>query len=167
MKSIILNIIFILFLGNTASGQSGHTAYIFLAEECPVCNYLGKTLKRLSTEYAEDVKFIAVFPQRMSNYKTASLFKKKYDLPLFTVEIDDDQKITNRYNATVTPEVVLVDGDDKVVYQGRVNNSYAAPGRMRHGKVTEDLELAIQAAMANKPVPKPWPSPIGCYITKR
>lgn len=167
MRSIIFNVIFILCIGSTAFGQSGHTAYIFMAEECPVCNYLGKTLKRLSTNYAQDVKFVAVFPQRMSNFKTASLFKRKYDLPLFFIEIDHDQAITNKYNATITPEVVLVNNEGEVVYKGRVNNSYAAPGRMRHGKVTEDLELAILAAIVNKPVPKPWPNPIGCYITKR
>lgn len=167
MRNVIFNIVLILFIGTTATGQSGHTAYIFMAEECPVCNYLGKTLKRLSTNYAQDVKFVAVFPQRMSNFKTASLFKSQYDLPLFFIEIDHDQAITNKYNATITPEVVLVNSEGEVVYQGRINNSYAAPGRMRHGKVTEDLELAIQAAIVNKPVPKPWPNPIGCYITKR
>lgn len=103
----------------------------------------------------------------MSNIKTASLFKKKYDLPLFSIKIDLDRVITDKYNATVTPEVVLVNQQDKVVYQGRINNSYAAPGRMRHGKVTEDLERAIQLAIVEKPVPKPWPAPVGCYITLR
>lgn len=146
--------------------QTSYTAYIFMAEECPVCNYLGKTLNKLSTEYQDDVKFIAVFPQRMSNYKTASLFRKKYDLAFFDVEIDHDQSITKKYNATVTPEVVLVDQLDTILYQGRINNSYAAPGRMRHGKVTEDLEKAIIMAIDGKSVSKPWPDPIGCYITR-
>lgn len=138
-----------------------------MAEECPVCNYLGKTLKKLSSEYADEVNFVAVFPQTMSNYKTASLFKKKYDLPLFTVEIDHQQIITDRYKASITPEVVLTDTNDNILYQGRINNSYAAPGRMRHGKVKEDLEIAITHAIAGKAVPKPWPDPIGCYITRR
>ncbi len=153
--------------GSMLHSQSEYTAYVFMAEECPVCNYLGKTLKRLSTQYSEDVKFVAVFPQRISNIKRASLFKKKYDLSLFTIEIDHDRVITDRYNATVTPEVVLVDEHDELAYQGRINNSYAAPGRMRHGKVTEDLEIAIQKVLAKQVVPKPWPEPIGCYITKR
>jgi thiol-disulfide isomerase/thioredoxin len=137
-----------------------------MAEECPVCNYLGKTLNKLSAEYQSDVKFVAVFPQRMSNYKTASLFRKKYDLEFFEIEIDHNQSITKKYNAMVTPEVVLVDGSDTILYQGRLNNSYAAPGRMRHGKVTEDLEKAIIMVVDGKSVSKPWPDPIGCYITR-
>lgn len=167
MQKIVLVFLVVLLSKTAGYSQHDYTAYIFVAEECPVCNYLGKTFKRLSTQYSEDVKFVAVFPQRMSNIKTASLFKKKYDLPLFKVEIDHDRLITDRYKVTVTPEVVLVDKEGTLLYQGRVNNSYAAPGRMRHGKVKEDLEIAIQSVISNKAVPKPWPKPIGCYITKR
>lgn len=138
-----------------------------MAEECPVCNYLGKSLKKLSVDYNKEVQFIAVFPQRMSHIKSASIFKKKYGLSNFRIEIDHDRKITDKYIATVTPEVVLVDMNDNIVYQGRIDNSYAAPGRMRHGRVTEDLRQAIVKALQGQPVTKPWPDPIGCYITKR
>jgi hypothetical protein len=37
---------------------------------------------------------------------------------------------------------------------------------MRHGKVTEDLEKAIIMVVDGKSVSKPWPDPIGCYITR-
>jgi len=148
-------------------GQNKFTAYIFMAEECPVCNYLGKSLKKLSSDFAEQVDFVAVFPQRLSNIKTASEFKKKYQLTAFTVEIDHNRLITNKYNAAVTPEVVLVNNKDEILYQGRIDNSYAAPGRMRHGRVQEDLRLVIQKVLAGGKVSKPWPDPIGCYITKR
>lgn len=162
------SILLILLFGlQSMIGQTNYTAYVFMAEDCPVCNYLGKALKRLSAEYDEEVKFVAVFPQRRSHIKSASMFKKKYDLDLFSIKIDHDRDITDRYNASVTPEVVLVNNKDEILYQGRVNNSYAAPGRMRHGKVTEDLEIAIQNAIANRITPKPWPDPVGCYITKR
>jgi thiol-disulfide isomerase/thioredoxin len=167
MKRLIFSfLLFFFFLPPTFSQQK-FTAYIFMAEECPVCNYLGKTLKRLSNQYKDEVNFVAVFPQRMSHIKSASLFKKKYDLSNFTVEIDSERILTNTFNANVTPEVVVVNNNNIVLYQGRINDSYAAPGRMRHGKVKEDLELAIQKIISLKSVPKPWPKPIGCYITKR
>ncbi|MFT4536417.1 MAG: thiol-disulfide isomerase/thioredoxin [Saprospiraceae bacterium] len=147
-------------------GQDKLTVYIFMAEECPVCNYLGKTLKKLSTQYESEVNFVAVFPQRMSNIKSASIFKQKYDLKQFAIEIDHDRSITDKYNATITPEVVIVNSRDEVLYQGRINDSYAAPGRIRHGRVTQDLELALKRTLSHRAVPKPWPLPIGCYITK-
>ncbi len=156
----------IAFYGMNIYGQSTYTAYVFMAEECPVCNYIGKSLKKASLKYDGEVQFVAVFPQKMSNYKTASLFKKKYGLTKFSIELDHELKITNKYNATVTPEVVVVDQNDNILYQGRINNSYAAPGRMRHGKVTENLDLALASILDGKPISKPWPLPIGCYITK-
>jgi len=165
MKYLVAIIFFFSFLTNTKSQQT-FTAYIFMAEECPVCNYLGKSLKKLSADYFGQVEFIAVFPQRMSHIKSASIFKNKYDLSNFKIEIDHDRKITNKFNATVTPEVVLVNSKNKIIYQGRIDNSYAAPGRMRHGRVTEDLRLALVKALNGHAIEKPWPKPIGCYITK-
>ena len=155
-----------MFICFQSYGQTSYTVYIFLAEECPVCNYIVKTLKKVSDEYSDDVKFVAVFPQKMSNYKTASRFKNKYHLTNFTIELDHDLEITNRYKAAITPEVVVVDNEDNILYQGRINNSYAAPGRMRHGKVTENLMLSLIDIIQGKRIPKPWPEPIGCYITK-
>ena len=166
MRIIPLIFFFCVLLVTNSYSQTTYTAYIFVAEECPVCNSLGKTLKRISSHYQDDVKFVAVFPQKMSNYKSASLFKKKYNLPLFEIVIDHDRNITDRYDASVTPEVVLVDESDNILYQGRINNSFAAPGRVRHGKIKEDLEIAINQILLGRVVAKPWPNPIGCYITK-
>lgn len=166
MKYLLGLILFFSFLASAVS-QQRLTAYIFMAEECPVCNYLGKSLKKLSADYNQEVEFVAVFPQRMSNIKSASIFKKKYGLTNFKIKIDHDRIITDRYNAAVTPEVVLVDMDEVIIYQGRIDNSYAAPGRMRHGRVTEDLRQAIVKNLKGISVAKPWPDPIGCYITKR
>jgi len=137
-----------------------------MAEECPVCNYLGKSLARISKEHQDQFNFVAVFPQPISNYKTASLYKKKYNLKHFSIELDHKQEITSRFKGTVTPEVVIINTNEDILYQGRINNAYASPGRMRHGKVTEDLELAIQKIAKGELVLKPWPAPIGCFITK-
>ena len=164
MKKIFTALI--LLISIPTFSQTSYTVYVFLAEECPVCNYIAKSLRKVSGEYGSKVKFVAVFPQKMSNYKTASTFKNKYDLSEFVVELDHDLEITNKYNATITPEVVVVDDQENILYQGRINNSYAAPGRMRHGKVTENLTFALRNIFAGKKITKPWPVPIGCYITK-
>lgn len=165
MRSIIA---FILILqGFFSSAQKDITVYVFMAEECPVCNYVAKSLSITSDTYQDQVKFVAVFPQRISNIKTASLFKKKYGLSHFIVEIDKDHSITNRLNGTVTPEVLVVDQNENILYQGRINNSYASPGRMKHGKVKEDLRDNLKKILEGKKISKPWPEPIGCYITRK
>lgn len=165
MKNLI-SIIFVLSTSLVSLGQKDYTVYVFLAEECPVCNFVAKSLSKTSEQFQDQVEFVAVFPQRISNIKTASLFKKKYGMSNFIVEIDKDQIITSKYNASITPEVIVVDKQDNILYQGRINNSYAAPGRMKHGKVIEDLKINLQKIVKNQKIPKPWPEPIGCYITR-
>lgn len=166
MKNLLI-LLFIFCTGLISYAQEEITVYVFLAEECPVCNYIAKSLNVSSEEFKDQVKFVAVFPQRISNIKTASLFKKKYGLTNFTIEIDKEHKITKAYNATVTPEVIVVDANDHILYQGRINNSYAAPGRMKHGTVVEDLRINLKKIINNQKISKPWPEPIGCYITRR
>jgi thiol-disulfide isomerase/thioredoxin len=165
MKKILVLLI-ACSLSISCLAQNSITVYVFVAEECPVCNYISKSLKKISEEYNENVEFVAVFPQKMSSYKTSSLFKRKYGLDNYKIQLDHELIITKKYNAAVTPEVVVVDENGNVLYQGRINNSYAAPGRMRHGRVTEDLDIALQKIIEGQPIPKPWPDPIGCYITK-
>lgn len=166
MKKYIILILFSLTAAYSQA-QKKLTVYVFMAEECPVCNYVAKSLQSTSIKYKDEVNFVAVFPQRLSNIKTASLFKKKYNLDLFTIEIDKEQKITSKLNASVTPEVIIVDDLNNILYQGRINDSYAAPGRIRHGRVKEDLKEALQLILQEKEVLKPWPEPVGCFITKR
>lgn len=162
---ILLSIL--LFQFAQVSGQKDYTVYVFMAEECPVCNYIAKSLSLTSEEYKDQVDFVLVFPQRISNIKTASLFKKKYNLTNFFIKIDTDHIITNKYNGNVTPEVVIVNRQDAILYKGRINNSYASPGRMKHGKVSEDLKINLQKILQNQIVEKPWPEPVGCYITRK
>jgi len=86
---------------------------------------------------------------------------------LWQKEIDDHHTFTSKFNATVTPEVIVVDSNDQILYQGRINNSYASPGRMKHGKVQEDLRINLEKIIKNQEILKPWPEPVGCYITRK
>lgn len=163
---LLLSILFSTYiLGFCQENNKSITAYIFVAEECPICNANAKSLQKAAEMYSDQVDFIMVFPQKMSNYKTMALFSDKYELDQIKVVLDQDQSITKKYNAKVTPEVVIVNADDKILYRGRINDQYAAVGRMRHGKVKEELQKAIQLIINGNSVPKPWPKPIGCFIT--
>jgi len=139
--------------------------YVFVAEECPICNFIGKPMARLANEYNGQAEFYAVFPNKMSNYKTIFKFKKKYGMEAFLSILDEDQSTTKKYGATVTPEVVVVDQDDNILYKGRFNNSYYAPGKINHTGKKQDLKEALNLILAGNSIPQPWPKAIGCFIT--
>ena len=139
--------------------------YVFIGEECPVCNYMGKPLQALADEYHDRVSFHAVFPLRKSTDSSAADFKMQYGLDDFETLLDKDLGITRALGATVTPEAVITDDQGNVYYRGRINSAYYAPGKMKHSNIKNDLDLALEALLSGKSVASPWPAPIGCYIT--
>jgi len=165
MKHSLLLAIFLFVLAFNVSGQKRWNAYVFLGEECPICNYMGKPLSAIAKKYADDVTFHAVFPVKNSNYKTSQLFKEQYAMLSFETLLDRDQKLTKQLGATVTPEVVITDAEGDVYYRGRINSAYYAPGKMKHSSIKDDLDEALAALISGKKVSQPWPSAIGCYIT--
>ena len=160
-------IAFLIFssLSLSALAQKPWHVYVFLAEECPICNYMGKPLSAIAEKYREDVAFHAVFTVKNSNYKTARVFQERYGLLSFETLLDKDHKIVKELGASVTPEAVVTNDQGEVVYRGRINNAYYAPGKMKHSSIKNELDEALSLLIAGKQVPKPWPSAVGCYIT--
>ena len=126
---------------------------------------MGKALSELSENYGEEVSFYAVFPLRNSNYKTVNEFKKKYKMEGYESILDTDQSLTLELGATVTPEVVVTDQNNNILYRGRINDSYYAPGKIRHGSKKNDLKDVLDLALTDKKLPTKWEKAIGCFIT--
>lgn len=154
-----------IIISSVGMSQASLHVYVFMAEECPVCNYMGKPLKELAVKYEPAVSFHAVFPVKNSNYKTAQLFKEQYGLMSFETLLDADHTLTKKLGASVTPEAVIIDELGNVVYRGRINSAYYAPGKMKHSSIRNDLDEALSLLLAGKDVPQPWPTPVGCFIT--
>jgi thiol-disulfide isomerase/thioredoxin len=165
MKQGIFLAFFLILIHLNVSGQNLWKVYVFLAEECPVCNYMGKPLSDIAKKYSSDVSFHAVFPLKNSNAKTAQLFKEQYDMMSFETVLDKNQTLAKDLGATVTPEVIVTNMDGEVYYRGRINSAYYAPGKMKHSGIRNDLDEALAALIAGQKVSQPWSPAIGCYIT--
>lgn len=164
-KTFLIGIL-LFFSSLCMQAQATLHAYVFIAEECPICNYMGKPLSEIAKKYGDKVSFHAVFPVRNSNYKTSQLFKQQYDLLSFETLLDKDHQLANKLGATVTPEVVVTDDQGEVLYRGRINSAYYAPGKMKHSSIKNDLDEALASIINGKEAAQPWPPAIGCYITK-
>lgn len=163
-KAFMIGIL-LLLSSLSIQAQANLHAYVFIAEECPICNYMGKPLNEIAKKYGDKVNFHAVFPVRNSNYKTSQLFKQQYDLLSFETLLDKDHQLAKKLGATVTPEVVVTNDQGEVLYRGRINSAYYAPGKMKHSSIKNDLDEALASIIDGKEVAQPWPSAIGCYIT--
>lgn len=164
MKPFILT----LFLSSVAlllHAQKSFNVYVFIAEECPISIYMANPLKEVVKSFGEEANFYLVFPTRKSNQKTAEQFRTEYGLDQFEILLDKDQSVTKNLNASITPEVVVNNTDGDLLYQGRINNAYSAPGKMKHGKRNNDLKWVMEELVNGKHIPKPWHPAVGCYIT--
>jgi hypothetical protein len=59
---------------------------------------------------------------------------------------------------------VLQGGELREVYRGRIDDRYLSLGTERPQAMHHDLEDAIRAVLANKPVPQPGGPAVGCSI---
>jgi hypothetical protein len=88
---------------------------------------------------------------------------KEYDYPCAGLR-DPDHTLVAQTGATVTPEAVVFDSDWRIAYRGRINNEYVEIGKSRTNSVHHDLQDAIEATLAGRPVAEPVTRAVGCYI---
>lgn len=163
---IFLTLICILLAAELSYSQKAKPkVYVIVSEECPICIYMSKPLIEIYEKYKSKVEFKLVFPSYLSNYKTMQLYKKKYNLNDIPGYLDEDQALSKKLGATVTPEAIVENEKGIVVYRGRINDAYYAPGRLRHAANKHDLADAIEALLNRKAIAAPWPKAVGCYIT--
>ncbi len=152
----------------TEIAEPGVTVYIFLAEDCPISQSATLVLKQLHHEYARGkIKFAGVFANAASNEASVAQFQKKYELP-FPVQLDGESRLMKSLGARVTPETFVVDhSSQRVLYKGRIDNSFAHLGQRRQVITAHELQDALAAISKGHAIAVKETQAIGCFITPR
>ena len=141
------------------------TVYAFLSETCPICQSYTLTLKQLDTKYkSKHIRIIGVFPNYYSTQKTVDEFKKKYTVP-FDLIIDKKGELTKHFKASITPEVFVESPTKKLLYSGRIDDSFYALGKRRQVITSTELADAIEEIVSGKPIKTAKTQAVGCIIT--
>ncbi len=157
-----------LLLGNNALSKS-LTVYLFLSETCPICQSVSLELKKLCKQFASDnIRFVGIFPDQInSNPGSRKAFASKYGID-FELQADSAFTLTNRFKATITPEVVVWDNENEsIVYRGKVDNSFASVGKRRTVVTEYYLRAAILHWEAGRRDLIVDTDPVGCFIQKQ
>lgn len=139
------------------------TVVVFAFFECPVSNSYAAGLNELARTHAEKgVNVVLVVP---TDEPLAALAKVAAPFKLAVPVLHDANKeFAKAFRATVTPEVFVLDADGVVRYRGRIDDAYSARLK-RNPKITSrDLDDALAAVLAGKPVATPMTKPVGCPI---
>lgn len=138
---------------------------IFMAIDCPITQKYMSAFKALSEKYqSQQISVTGYFPAGLTK-KSEKEFRAEYQIPASIKLVDDKKRtVTSKYRATITPEVILIDKNQKVIYQGAFDNWFFELGRYRL-EVTEDYLLdAIEAALKGEMPKITRTDAIGCLI---
>ncbi|MFO0844639.1 MAG: redoxin domain-containing protein [Gemmataceae bacterium] len=145
----------------------GHKAIVvaFVGADCPVSNlYLPELVAKEKAYRDRQAQFVAVYPNEREDLDKVAGHSYDRDVP-FPVFKDTHQKLADLLGVTRVPAVVVLDGDLKVRYRGRVNDQYGA-GSRRAKPTREDLYSALDEVLAGKPVSVPETEVDGCLLDR-
>jgi len=164
MKVIYTLIFFIITITSSSKATDSLSLYFFLLDDCPICIQYSPTINELYNEYGDQISFIGYFPNFSSKKHKIDAYKNEYNIK-FPLQTDYYKVQAKKYNAEVTPEVILYNNTkDKIIYQGRIDNKFFKLGRRRNVVTEHDLKSAIDNTINNEPVEKSYVQPVGCFI---
>lgn len=138
---------------------------IFLDIECPICQKTTQRVQVLAEQYANQVRFEAIYPTETATLAEVKRFERTFKLTI-PRQLDPDHKVVNQYDATTTPEVILLSETGKILYRGSVDDQFYRLGRYRPVPTAFYLKDAIEATLAGKPIPVNRTTPTGCLINR-
>jgi len=144
----------------------------FTCNHCPTAQLYESRIKQLAADYRErGVALVAIEPNNpnavrldemgytdvgdsFEEMKTRAAYRH-FNFPY--LYDGETQKISRAYGPTATPHLFIFDSERKLRYEGRVDNNPREP------LVTvKDARNAIDALLANKPVPVAKTPSVGC-----
>jgi len=137
---------------------------LFISPECPLCQNYSVTYSEIIQEF--DTKNIGFYGVLSGNYfsrNQMSNFLKKYNLDL-PIIVDPEFRLATYFEATVTPEVVLVNNLGDALYKGAIDNWAISLGQKRIKTTEFYLTNALNASIAGTAINPSYTKPVGCYI---
>jgi peroxiredoxin len=139
---------------------------MFICRHCPFVKHVQAELAQIGKDYADRaLGIVAISANDAQNYPDDapdSLKAMAQELGFtFPFCYDETQEVAKTYTAACTPDFFLFDGDRTLVYRGQLDDSRPGNNQPVTGK---DLRRAIEAVLADQPVPTDQKPSIGCNI---
>jgi peroxiredoxin len=134
---------------------------IFVATECPISNDYNSRMAELYNNYKDqDVAFIGINSNKQESVPDIKEHAKKNKLE-FPILKDEKNKIADKFEASVTPEVYILNSDYEILYHGRIDDS-----RDKSQISQKDLSRALDEILSGKPVSNKQTKAFGCTIKR-
>jgi hypothetical protein len=136
---------------------------LFVRTDCPISNRYAPTIQAMSAHYATHAAFYLVYPIKSETTAQIREHTKAYGYHLPILR-DPDYALVKKAQVQVTPEAAVFSPDGRLLYHGRIDDWYVDFARARSSPTTHDLSAALDAAVADKPVPIASAPAVGCFL---
>ncbi len=141
-------------------------AVVFIANGCPTVGIYNERLIGLQSTYGyRGLQVVAINsnnPYLSPGDSHTAMVKRaeetSYNFPYLK---DEDGSVARSYGAISTPHAFVFDGDRRLRYQGRIDDS-RDPSKL----TSHDLEDAVAAVLEGTVVEVPETQPFGCAIVR-
>lgn len=138
--------------------------FIFLSPDCPLCKNYAVLINNLKQQYSASVAFYLIVPGTLYSMDEIKSFSKGY-LKNAVLYKDASLDLARYLRATVTPEVVLLEGKTgKTIYAGALDNWAVSLGRQRSKATANYLRDALESSLHHQPPVVTFKEPVGCFI---
>jgi hypothetical protein len=140
------------------------TVILFVSTDCPISNRYAPDVRKLHDTYGKDgVAFWLVYPNPADGVADIRDHIKSFSFP-GTALRDLKHDLVKAVGATITPEAAVYDAKGTLTYRGRIDDRYSAIGIEKAQATRHDLQDAVAATLAGKPVTQKLTQAVGCYI---
>jgi thiol-disulfide isomerase/thioredoxin len=137
---------------------------VFLSTECPYVMATQGRINAYAQKYAGKVAVVGINANDVDTYAKESLADMQAQAKgqgfRFLYLKDEAQAVTRAFGAVCTPDFFLFDGSRKLVYRGRMDDSWRDAAKV----AVRDLEAATDAVLTGRPVSRDQPASRGCSI---
>ncbi len=137
----------------------------FLLDDCIICQKSSPYIEAIYQDFGNDTFHIqAFFPNFVSKPKNIESFLNKFNLSI-PYKTDYFKNKSTQLNATVLPEVIVRDEkQERILYQGRINDLFAGVGKQRRVIRHHDLRNALLSIQKQEEIKVKNTEAVGCLI---
>jgi hypothetical protein len=141
-------------------------ALFFVTNDCPIANAYAHEIARICADYkSKGISCTLVYVDPSLTNEQTRKHAEEYGHGDYPRIVDRYHELVKATGVNVTPEAAVIDQSGKVVYRGRIDDSFAALGQPRRAARNPDLRNALDAIVAGKPIANSQTHTLGCYIS--
>jgi hypothetical protein len=138
--------------------------FIFTRVDCPISNRYAPEVRRLVEKFARrGVEFALVYTDPKLSSSAVKQHLAEFQYPCSGIR-DPHHSLVALAGASITPEAVVFDARERLIYCGRIDDRFVALGQERPAPTKHDLEDAIERALQGEETTCVRTPAIGCYI---